>query len=34
MILPVMAISNLVLTQQIYFEETKARMRIIVNQSL
>ena len=33
MIVPVMAISNLVLTRQIYSEET-ARMRIIVNQSL
>ena len=34
MIVPVMAISNLVLTRQIYSEETTARMRIIVNQSL
>ena len=30
MIVPVMAISNLVLTRQIYSEESKARMRITV----
>ena len=34
MIVPVMAISNLVLTQQIYSEKRQtALMRIIVNQS-
>ena len=34
MIVPVIAISNLVLVRQIYSKETNARMRIIVNQSL
>ena len=34
MIVPVMAISNLVLTQQIILKRQTARMRIIVNQSL
>ena len=34
MIVPVMEISNLVLTRQIYSEETNGAMRIIVNKSL